>query len=144
MNKYIIMIAIVVLLAAFAAGRYSVPKVNTKTQSVVKVDDTKHENTNTNTHTVTITNPNGVVQTTTDTSTVTKTDEITKTQDKETATTTDSRKTLNVSLLGNYNYQSPNGLDYGLSVSKEVIGPITAGVFLMKSGSIGLSIGLDF
>lgn len=37
-----------------------------------------------------------------------------------------------------------NGLDYGLSLSRQVLGPITIGIFAFKSGVFGASIGVNF
>ncbi len=148
MNNYKFKSTILAILiaGAFAAGRYSVakPEVVTKnvTQASVKTDENK------DIHKVvvtkTVTQPSGVKETDT---TVTTDTTVHDTQDtQETSKTmTDiipaKTGTLNISALGAY---SNGSLTYGASVTKQIIGPLTAGVFGLTNGTIGVSIGMSF
>ncbi len=55
------------------------------------------------------------------------------------------RPKLNVSVLVANDF-SKNSLQplYGVSISKEVLGPVTAGAFALTNGTIGVSIGINF
>lgn len=138
MNTKPILLGGTALIIAFAVGRYSVPESGIKTTEV-KVDEEKDKQV----HKVvtTVKSPDGTVKT------VVTVDSDTQTSKKQDSTTNQStvakRSTLNVALLGGYNTKSPS-VTYGLSVSKELIGPATLGVYGLSNGIIGLSIGLDF
>lgn len=140
-TKIKVLIAVVALAAVFAAGRYSVK--STKTTETVQIDEKKKEDIKTDTHTVIVKNPDGTTTTTIDSHTDTHRTDTTKTID-QVVQETNKRKTLQVAVLTAYNFNSPAGLDYGLSVSKEVLGPITVGAWGMKSGVVGLSVGMNF
>lgn len=141
MNKYLAT-GIALILVAFAAGRASVMKDTTKSTTIDQ-EEQKSKNTHTQTTTTTIKAPNGEVKTVTTTDTVSNT-EITK---KEVVTKNEQvvskNKTLNVSALISVSniMDRPN---YGISVSKEVMGPITAGVWGLNNGMLGLSVGINF
>jgi hypothetical protein len=135
----IIIVIIAVLVATFAAGRYSVKSVDVKTTNTEQVNKDVHVVT----RTVTIKQPDGTTKTTT----TTKSDDRTKTIETQSAVAnTNERSTINVSLLAGSQLTlgASRVLDYGLSVNKEVLGPVTVGVFGMRSGAFGISIGLNF
>jgi len=135
LKNTIIACAISAALAA-AFTRFYFPAVKTET---VNVDhDVVHNNIVTVTHT--IKEASGVVDTT-----VTTTDNSTQVKtDTNTAIVTKS-PTLNISgLVANDFSRGILQPVYGASVSKQVMGPVTAGVFGLSNGIIGLSIGLNF
>lgn len=124
---------------SFASGRYT-----TSSQTVTKQTDTKHEDqeTHTITHTVVVQQPNGPTTTTTVQETNTSDKQIDKSVSSQTVTPS---KKLNVSLLASVSGQHLGDPPaYGVSVSKEIIGPVTAGVWGMSNGTLGVSIGLNF
>lgn len=63
---------------------------------------------------------------------------------KQTATTTIIKQLpkINVSLLGGFDFQDKE-LVYGLSITKEVYGPLTVGVFGLSNKTAGISIGIS-
>jgi hypothetical protein len=141
--------ALILVLTSFAVGRYSVQQPPAiKTQEVTKVQETENQAKDTHTQTKTVVDklPTGEVKTTTvtDTTVLTKTKETDNTvQTLQQTVVPTSRPKLNVSALLAYDYHS-GGVAYGLSVQKEVLGPIAAGLYGLNNGTIGVSIGLDF
>lgn len=143
-NARNIIVAILLIATAFASGRYSVTQSHTKSIEI-NSEVNRDKNIHTQTTTVTTKSPDGAVKTVTSTDTTSTISTVKKEISKEVDQTAGKRSMLNVSLLAAYNFQSPSEkLVYGLSVSKEVLGPITAGVFGLSNGTIGLSIGLNF
>jgi hypothetical protein len=66
-------------------------------------------------------------------------------QTQQTHVTTGKTSTVNISLLGAEDFaQGFIKPTYGLSVSKEILGPVTVGAFGFMNGTVGVSIGLDF
>lgn len=142
-----IVITLAVLLAAFAAGRYSV-----QTPKTVATEDIKKEDqTDKNTHTVTTTTKKvhkdgeeeTVITVVKDTNLSTKN---TVTDDKRVEVTPAKKNTINVSALigidiGTISKPVPI---YGVSVNKELLGPVTGGLFGLTNGTLGVSIGLNF
>jgi len=124
--------------AALAVGltKYYFPTIQTKTveveKEVVKTDVV------TVTHTVQL--PGGGTDTT-----ITTTDH---TQKVETDTKTQvvlKSPTINVSGLVANDFSHGGILPlYGVSVSKEFIGPVTLGLFGLTNGILGLSVGINF
>jgi hypothetical protein len=146
MNK--IVIAGVLLIAAFVAGRFSVPKQVIKTeQTKVAVDIEKSKNTHTQTTTTTIKTPNGEVKTITTTDTVTKSETSKKEDISSSKSEQVTAKTgkLNIAALAAYD-TAHLGVKpaIGVSVSKEVIGPLTIGLWGLNTGIVGLSVGVNF
>jgi len=92
------------------------------------------------TKTVTVKEPNGTIETTTDTKTI----EDTKTEDqtKTVVETKSASSKVNVSLLAGYDFTQDKKV-YGVSVTKDVLGPISVGVFTIN-GVVGISAGLSF
>lgn len=143
-------IGVGVVVAAFAAGRYTAPAPEVKIVDQIKVNDTEVKNTKIKEHKVTVIEqtPTGAV-----TSTTTQ-DTDTEIVDNKQSTATESiaqvskpspPSSVNVAALVGYNFRSPTLTPpLGVSVSKRVIGPVTLGVFGYDTGLIGISIGLDF
>ena len=149
-NKREVSLVLIGLLATFAAGRYSVQdkpavKIIQTVQQETKQDEKK------DTHTITkvlyIKEPNGAVETTTTMDTVvadhvdTKVDEVVHTQETITPV---KRSKINLSVIAAENLTSPGIPLYGMSIQKEVLGPLTAGVWALNNGTVGISIGIDF
>lgn len=142
-----IIIAAVVVMTTFALGRYSVnqtPAVHTVADSKTNKDINKDKDT----HTVTtITKkPDGTITETIDKTTETKSQEKDQIISHVDQTVTPPKQSkLNISVLGANDFN--RGIlipTYGLSVSKEVLGPVTIGVFGLMNGVVGISVGLDF
>jgi hypothetical protein len=137
-------------LAIFAAGRYSnrlSPVTSNKQTDTIKSDKNQDTETHTNTTVTTVKKPDGTI------TTVKKIDQIVS--DKTKTDSTDSKisqnastpqraSIMNVSVLGSPGFESGIKMNYGVSVTKEVFGPLTVGGFGMTNGVIGVSIGLDF
>lgn len=131
------------LVLAFVGGRYSIPQSATTSTEVSKEHDTGK------THTITTTtetkSPSGEVKTVTTTDTVATTDSTKKQTNTETTVVAAKHSALNVSLLGGYDVIHREGsLQYGMSVTKEVLAPLTVGVFGLNNGTLGLSVGINF
>lgn len=146
--KSIFILCCIALGIAFAAGRYSASGSIIKTTEQTTTDTTKQVDRDTHKDTTTVVEEDGTgkKKTTTivkeDTTTRSKTDEVTK-DDKSSVTTPVKRNTLNVSALASVDIKNFVPV-YGLSVTKEVLGPITVGAFGLTSGVVGVSVGLDF
>jgi len=128
--------------AAFAGGRYSMrqPAVTATVKEKEQKQVAKEVHTQT---TTTVTKlPTGEVKTTTTTDTVANT-QITKKTDTESKISVNLQKNLNISALAGINIPDKTPI-YGVSVSKEIVGPFTAGVFGLNNGTAGISIGLNF
>ena len=127
----------VCLILGAALTRYSAQTPSTK--EVVKTDTQK----DTETHTVTTVEeqPNGVKKTTTVTD-VSQT--VSRQSDKTNRITPISNKPKNfVSGLGGYDV-SRRTYAYGLHVQRELIGPVTVGVFGLSNNTYGISLGVNF
>ena len=135
----------ILLLLTFAAGRYSALLVAKTVESSATVkQEEKDKNLHINTTTTTVKAPDGTVKTitTTDTTSVSKTisQQESITMKEQVAV---KRNAVNVSALIAYQYYQKKPT-YGVFVSKEVIGPITTGLFGLTNGTVGLSIGINF
>lgn len=149
-NKTIAIVSIVAIIVTFALGRYSATSSTTTLDETSKTDTQINAdvNTHTSTHSVTEQHPDGTTTITTDTDT---TKEATKSTTKDNTTAIDQtvvqnkRSAINVSLLAAYDGHNPGTpIVYGASVSKEVLGPITIGLFGLTSGTVGMSVGVNF
>ena len=143
-----LLVASIGLLTAFAAGRYSVSAPEVKTDQTSSSVDNKQTDKNSHVQTiiVTIKDPSGAEKTTT---TITK-DTTTQVKDKDVLNTTfaqdvipPKRNTLNVYALAGVDVKTP-GVVYGVSVTKQVLGPISVGAWGLTSGIVGVSLGLSF
>jgi hypothetical protein len=149
-TKTKIIIGVIVLVVTFAAGRWSVGQKTVKTTEQITATDNKQENKNTHTKT-TITEtkqPSGADTTVTvidqvANDTMTQKD-ISNTNIQQIVTSA-KKSALNISVLGAEDFS--HGLTqptYGLSVTKEILPPVTVGAFGLMNGVIGVSIGIDF
>ena len=161
MTRYTVAAAIVLILTAYAFGRYSAPeKVRTVTKIVEvekKTTDVKKDTSrdkHRETKTVETTKPDGTKEKTTTVVEDTKTD--TKTDRKDTAETgktTEEDKEI-VKLGGGLSIAALVGapvspinigaVTFGLHVSRPLIGPISIGLFRLSNGILGFSTGLVF
>jgi len=135
----------VALLAAFAAGRYTVPekvKIVTQTVEVEK----KQENSDLKEHTKTtiVKKPDGSSVTTIETVADDKTNETdSSTIDTQTSKEITRESQVTISALAGVNISSP-AMVYGASVTKPILGPITIGLWGLSNATIGVSVGLSF
>jgi hypothetical protein len=150
-TKYKIIAAVVLLLGAFAFGRFSAPeKVKIQTVEVEKkTEDKQAASHDDKVTTITqVQKPDGTKTTTTVIADVKdvhvddkKTDDVTKTETKEIDR---SSAKVTVSALMGVNITNPGVPMYGISISKPILGPITVGVFGFQNGLVGASVGLTF
>jgi hypothetical protein len=143
-------IAGVAIVVAFAAGRFSVqqPEIKTEVSEKTAAQKDQTKDTHTQTTITTVKTPDGTVKT------VEQINQVADVKTAETSVTNTNIKTdvippklntLNVSALISNNFA--NGVlqpSYGISVTKQVLGPVTVGAFGLTSGVVGVSIGLNF
>lgn len=147
-QKYII--AGVAILVSFATGRFSAQKANVtkiaSAQTTVKQDQDK--NTHTETIITTVKTPDGTVKTvkTIDQIADVKTDtNVSQLSQTKTDIIAPKINILNVSALIGNDFSKGIGFPaYGVSVTKQVLGPVTVGAYGLTTGVIGVSIGLNF
>jgi hypothetical protein len=132
-NKTKLIIVLVLIAGAFAAGRYSTPRTETtsKESETVKKDIV--------TIVKEITRPDGTKET--NTTIVDRSKE--KKEESRKEVIVPKRAVISVSALVGYSIRDSAPV-YGLSVSKEVMGPITIGAFGLNNGTIGVTIGSNF
>jgi hypothetical protein len=143
-------ISVVAIATAFASGRYSVnqpPAVKlvetSKTQVEQRADKDIHETTKTET----VKEPDGEVKTTVveTKDTVSKVDTEKQVDMSVQLTQTPAkRSTINISALVALDALHGFTPCYGVSASKEFIGPITVGAFGLTNGTLGVSVGVNF
>lgn len=157
--RYKVLISSILLLAAFALGRFTVPekvRVEIKTVEVIRevkqtetdLSKTRHKKV---TETITI-KPDG-------TKIVTRviTDDTQTDKKSDTSSETDTRRStdekretvrgaspVTLSALAGVRFANPLSLTYGLSATKPLLGPVTLGAWGLSSGEVGLSLGLTF
>jgi len=139
-NKYFIYA--VILIVAFAFGRYSVKQNITQ----VTNETEKSKDTDKNVHTVIeiVKLPDGTEKTIKTIDSNTKTTEKSVTNSSTTSTPV-KRSTLNISALAANDFDKHGILPvYGVSFNKELFGPVTVGAFGLTNKTIGLSIGVNF
>jgi len=145
--QYKVIGALVALIVAFGVGRYSA----TSQQSAVKTITDVKTDTDTKVNkdvkkTITETKkPDGEVTTVTTEEAVTVVDQQKDQVSHQSATVIPPKtNTLNLSALVGIN--PVDGLTplYGLSVSKQFIGPITGGIWGLTNGTFGVSVGINF
>lgn len=153
-----ILVGVVLLLTAYAFGRWSAPekiKIETKIVEVdKKVDDTKSDTNRDKHKTTTVTEivrPDGTKETTTTTSEDTethKTSEGHSAEERETESASlkeVTRATQKTTLSVLYGMPFTGGVPvYGGSVTRGILGPICIGGFALTSGVVGVSLGLQF
>lgn len=159
-TKVKVIIAVAVVAAAFAVGRYTVPekvRVETKVVEVIKkVKDTSIDQTqkkDKRTTTTTIVRPDGTKETTTVVEEITHTDKKTdivenEEKDKQADSKTEVVKAssrLNISALGGVDFlHGPITPVFGAAITKDIIGPVSLGAFGLTNGTAGVSLGLSF
>jgi hypothetical protein len=154
-DKRLVLFVCLGLLLAFAAGRWTGPeKIKTVVQTVTvekKTDDqTKKEQDHKKYTTVEVVSPDGTktrTTTITDDRGITSTDkstdntDITQTKSKE---VDKSSSKLTMQFLAGMAITAPGVPIYGLSVSRNILGPVVVGVFGLTNKTGGFSIGLSF
>lgn len=133
-----IIVCFTALIVAFALGRYS-KTVDTTSQTTTQVE--KAQDKEEHTVTQTVKKVDGTVVTTITDDTSTKTNQITN-QTKD--STAKANSTLNISALVANDFKNPFQLVYGVSITKQLLGPITVGAFGLTNQTIGVSIGVNF
>ena len=141
-----ISIGLAALIAAFAFGRYTAPKVPAISQ---KVDDQKQEQVNTDKDVhkqTTITKKPDGTQTTVivEDSTVKTEDKKQDTKKVDTTITPPKINTINLNALAGVDAFHSFKPVYGAQVSKQFIGPVSIGLFGLSNGTIGVSLGVSF
>jgi hypothetical protein len=148
-NKVII--SIVSLLTAFGFGRYSAnqrPNVQTKETVTANATQQTDKNVETETTITTEKDPNGVVKTveTIDSKDLTKVEtENQSVKILQQTVTQPKQSKINLSFVASSDvFKGALAPSYGLYASKEILGPITAGVYGLTNGTVGVTVGLDF
>ena len=158
--KQKVIVAVVYTAVCIAGGRYLTPvqvKIETKTITVEAKTEDKTTNEEKNTHekkviveadkpdgSKTITTTVEVVNNDTTVGTDKAVDDI-KSDKEMTKTVTKESSKLHLSFLTGINVINPSqGLIYGGEVSKDILGPLSIGIFGLSSGTAGCSIGLSF
>jgi hypothetical protein len=138
-TKTQIIVTIILVVAAFGAGRYLTPtKVVTKTQVVTQTNDIIHDHI----HTVVVTNPNGTTTTTTDNNSVI--DDKTDTDSNSSTVTTYSKPQWKVSGMAGLSVNSLSTPIYGAQVERRILGPISAGIWGLSNSTGGVALSLEF
>lgn len=133
-----IYVAFICLALGLAIGRYT----NRGTASVTDTVKDKQVSADTKKITVVITAPDGKKTTT-------------ETTEVDTHVSTDTKKSVEVTVkpvTPVINFSALAGVEmnnkyqplYGISVSKEIIGPVTGGLWALSNGTLGVSIGVNF
>lgn len=149
-TKWKVLISIVALTTAFAAGRWTTPvKIKTEIKTVTvkeKVKGTEKEIHRETTITET-TYPDGrkevktvIVEDSTKSTTSKENTNKDKTENQE---TTYATAKVTISALGGFNLSDPTPV-YGASISKPILGPITIGAWGLSNKTLGASLGLTF
>lgn len=124
-------IYIILSIAIFISGFLTLKKYySNQTKTITEIQN------HTITKIVKVTSPNGTVTESTTIDSATKTDKV--------QTIAKANKS-NLSVLASIDYtKSQLTPVYGVSFSKEVLGPITVGAFILTNKTVGLSIGYSF
>lgn len=133
-NVKAVITAIALAVVIFFAGRYSVdtsPESST-VEEINKTKDTKKE-------TTIVERPDGSKETHIVEETRTDTNKSRESVSKP----VDYKNKFNISLLASYDFKEFKPI-YGISANKEVLGPLTLGVFGLTNGTVGLSVGMNF
>lgn len=138
-NKTQEVLALICFCASFGLGYgYRNAQITTTTDQVAEVKDNHTVIT-----TVTTKTPAGDVKTvkTVDSNTKSK-----STENKQINAPSSPTKRLNVSALAGVDLSNLRAVVpvYGVSVTKQVLGPVTVGAFGLTNGVIGVSLGMEF
>lgn len=158
-TKSKIVTTIIVLVVTFAFGRYTTPvKVVTKVETVEVEKKTSNTDTDSDAHkhkettTTKVTRPDGTTETTTKSVEDTTHDQKTSQQvvDNTTVDKTSSKEVikdsgrLNLSILAGVKAGAwTDPPVYGGSINKNLIGPITIGLWGLTNGTVGGSLGVS-
>jgi len=142
---------LLITVTAYAFGRWSAPeKIVEKRVEVVRVDKSVDTNKDQRKEVVkhTVTKPDGTTETTETTVTDTKKKtEVTVSTEKNVSTektvTFSTSKVTIMALVGS-ELSLPLVPIYGLSITKPVLGPVTAGAWGFSNRTFGVSVGLTF
>lgn len=153
MNKVKIVAVLIIVLVSFAAGRYTVSRSVEKVEEKIvdkKIDIKEDTKSNLKTTTVTVKLPTGEERTTTVT-------EVNTEEHKEVAKTeTDKTVTKTVEVTGGKTPLTLSGMAsiapfkgdflpvYGLLVQKQVMGPVSVGLWGSTNGVVGITVGVSF
>lgn len=151
--KYLL--ALIVLVAAYGLGWYTTPaKVVVKTEIQYVEKKTEQSEAERDKHKVTtivvVKHKDGTTETTTKVVEDSKTDKKVASTDDINSTTKTSKEVtrgslITVSALAGVNTSNLlGGVDFGMSVTKPILGPLTVGIFGFRSGLIGSSVGFSF
>lgn len=139
-NRWQAVVGLLLLIGAYALGRFMSPeKVVTKTVTV-EVEKTK---TKQDSVTIKVTKPDGTITETTTTKSETET--VTNTNNKTESIVQNKKSALNISALAGVNVTNVSGgIIFGGHISKEIFGPFSIGLFGLSNGTVGASVGLRF
>lgn len=142
-NRLLILLAILLAAIFFALGRYTVKTTITTTDR--KIDEVKDTDTKKHEVITEVKKPDGSITTVTVIDTARSTQDH-KDTDTFTKTITSAKNPItNISLLAatsTHSFTSPP--TYGISVNREIAGPLTVGAFGLMNGTVGISIGVNF
>lgn len=146
-----ILLATLSVVSAYAFGRWSAPETIKEVVKTVEVDKAKtkeHTSDHTKTTTTVTENKDG-----TKTTTIVVANDVDSSKNSTTSSSkasetdkeiTRSSSKVSIEIIGAVDITAPLGIDYGLNVSKPILGPITIDFFGYKSGRLGAGIGLTF
>lgn len=143
MNKVKIISYILVVILAFALGRYTATTqtVKVETHADTRVTDDK------DIHKVEVITkePTGIMTDTITTDTI-DLKQIAKTVDTTQTTTQTKASRLNISALAGTDLSKGLNITpvYGAAITKDVLGPVSIGAFGLTNGTMGVSIGISF
>lgn len=143
MDKTKIIGSIIIIAVSFAFGRYTAPSAAIKTIETNQTDTETQKDTHKETTITKDKNGNEVTKIIEDSTT--KKDKQSTTNIDQTVTPS-NKDILNVSALVATDGFSLSNITpvYGLSVTKNLLGPITVGAFGLTNRTVGLSIGVNF
>lgn len=138
-------IVVVVIVTTFALGRYSVQEPEVKLDIVTDKQTDTHKVQNKKKITTITKDKDGKEVTTITEEDVITTDKNSNSTSKISETITPPKtNTINISALAGMSLDRFGTPVYGVSITKQLIGPITVGAFGLTDKTIGLSIGLNF
>lgn len=159
MDKRQVIVGVLLLVGAFASGRFMAPakvKTEEKIVYVEKTEKSKQTDTDKKKHVTTIkteeTRPDGTKFVTTKTEENTDTNRSSTTKENTEKSKTEERSKLVESGAGKVNLSALGGLDvfnltkppvFGAHATKAFLGPFTLGVWGLSNGTGGLSLGLQ-
>lgn len=139
--KYFALVGLACLAVGYVFGRFETPDV--KTAETTQMNTDKQKDVVTQTTTTVQEQPNGAKTTQTVTTSHTVASVATSEQSKEKTSSTTGGGHTNFDLL--YGYQIGRaGPVYGGAITKDVLGPISLGVWGLTNSTYGVSLGVSF